>query len=202
MTGKEKTLAEAEELVRRRKPPEGNYHNTPVTAQPEVDMSEVIEGEDRNSRLLKKNLRIAFLPDIDLEDCQAVRKRIEEYFMIEAEYGNKPSVVGLALSLNGMDRRRLWEIVTGNYGNTRGSITRLPKSVTDSIKRAYTVLEQNWNDYMQSGMINPVSGIFLGKNHFGYQDKQEYVVTPNTQSASDFNEAEIKERLGLPSDSE
>jgi hypothetical protein len=25
-----------------------------------------------------------------------------------------------------------------------------------------------------------VSGIFLGKNNFGYQDKQEYVVTSNT----------------------
>jgi hypothetical protein len=24
-----------------------------------------------------------------------------------------------------------------------------------------------------------VSGIFLAKNNFGYQDKQEYVVTPN-----------------------
>ena len=35
---------------------------------------------------------------------------------------------------------------------------------------------------MTSGKINPVSGIFLGKNNFGYQDKQEYVVTPNTLS--------------------
>jgi hypothetical protein len=33
---------------------------------------------------------------------------------------------------------------------------------------------------MTNGKINPVSGIFLGKNYFGYQDKQEYVVTPNT----------------------
>jgi hypothetical protein len=35
---------------------------------------------------------------------------------------------------------------------------------------------------MTSGKINPVSGIFLGKNNFGYTDKQEYVVTPNTLS--------------------
>ena len=33
-------------------------------------------------------------------------------------------------------------------------------------------------DYMQNGRINPVSGIFLMKNNFGYQDKQEVVVTP------------------------
>ena len=36
---------------------------------------------------------------------------------------------------------------------------------------------------MANGKINPVSGIFLGKNHFGYQDKQEYVVTPNTMAS-------------------
>ena len=29
---------------------------------------------------------------------------------------------------------------------------------------------------MQNGKINPVSGIFLGKNHFGYQDKTDVVV--------------------------
>jgi hypothetical protein len=33
---------------------------------------------------------------------------------------------------------------------------------------------------MQNGKINPVSGIFLGKNNFGYQDKQEYVLTPSS----------------------
>jgi hypothetical protein len=42
-----------------------------------------------------------------------------------------------------------------------------------------SVLEALWEDYMQNGKINPVSGIFIGKNHFGYQDKQEVVLTPN-----------------------
>ena len=32
---------------------------------------------------------------------------------------------------------------------------------------------------MLNGKINPVSGIFLGKNNFEYADKQEVVVTPN-----------------------
>ena len=185
-----------QELLKARRLPERVYNNIPAQAQPEIE--ECPDGMDSNTKILKKNLKIAFLPEIDMNDPEQVQKRIEEYFGIEAEYGNKPSVVGLGLALNGMDRRRLWEIVTGKYGNTGGAITRLPKTVTDLLKKAYTVLEQNWNDYMQSGKINPVSGIFLGKNHFGYQDKQEYVVTPNTQAASDFNEQEIRERLGLP----
>jgi hypothetical protein len=33
---------------------------------------------------------------------------------------------------------------------------------------------------MLNGKINPVSGIFLGKNNFQYVDKQDFVVTPNT----------------------
>jgi hypothetical protein len=33
---------------------------------------------------------------------------------------------------------------------------------------------------MLNGKINPVSGIFLGKNQWDYADKQEYVLTPNT----------------------
>lgn len=35
-------------------------------------------------------------------------------------------------------------------------------------------------DYMLNGKINPVSGIFLMKNNFGYTDKSEVVLTPNT----------------------
>jgi hypothetical protein len=38
-----------------------------------------------------------------------------------------------------------------------------------------------------------VSGIFLGKNNFGYQDKQEYVLTPNQQlSGADPEAIEAK----------
>lgn len=50
---------------------------------------------------------------------------------------------------------------------------------------------------MQNGKINPVAGIFLGKNNYGYQDKTEYVITPN-QDGTEYNEADIRARLGLP----
>lgn len=51
---------------------------------------------------------------------------------------------------------------------------------------------------MQNGKINPVSGIFLGKNNFGYQDKQEMVLTPNTNNEPDYNIDDIKKRLSAP----
>ena len=55
-------------------------------------------------------------------------------------------------------------------------------------------MENLWENYMQNGKINPVSGIFLGKNNFGYQDKTEYVVTPNMNNDSDYNADDIKKR--------
>jgi hypothetical protein len=55
-------------------------------------------------------------------------------------------------------------------------------------------MEILWENYMQNGKINPVSGIFLGKNNFGYQDKQEYVLTPNSNSDSDYSAEDIRKR--------
>ena len=55
-------------------------------------------------------------------------------------------------------------------------------------------MEILWENYMQNGKINPVSGIFLGKNNFGYQDKTEYVVTPNVNNDSDYNADDIRKR--------
>ena len=51
---------------------------------------------------------------------------------------------------------------------------------------------------MQNGLINPVSGIFLGKNNYGYQDKTEYVVTPNTRPDSEVNEDDMLKRYRIP----
>ena len=55
-------------------------------------------------------------------------------------------------------------------------------------------MENMWENYMNSGKINPVAGIFLGKNNYGYQDKTEYVLTPNTNTDNDYSADEIRER--------
>ena len=70
----------------------------------------------------------------------------------------------------------------------------LPTSTLVAIKKAYEYMEILWENYMQNGKINPVSGIFLGKNNFGYQDKTEHVVTPNMNNDSDYSAEDIKSR--------
>ncbi len=135
-------------------------------------MPELPEGE--NNKYTSFTLAIMQLPKIDIKNPEQLRTRLTDYFKICADHDMKPAVAAMALAL-GMDRRRLWEIKT----NQPGINTSIPQECKDIIKMAYDSLEVLWEGYMTSGKINPVSGIFLGKNNFGYQDKQEYVVTPN-----------------------
>jgi hypothetical protein len=146
-----------------------------------------------NAKYIKNVMQLSALPKIDLRDGQAVVKRIDEFFRIQFENDLKPTVSGLGLAL-GLDRRRLWEIKTGNY-HTSKELSELPTLTTDSVKKAYEMMENLWENYMQNGKINPVSGIFLGKNNFGYQDKQEMVITPNTNNEPDYDVDAIKKRL-------
>ena len=132
-----------------------------------------------NTKYLTLGMRLFNLPAIDLKDPEQVNRRLDEFFAIHAEFDMKPTVSGMGMAL-GIDRRRLWEIKTGNE-----KAYQLPTLCSDSIKKAYNYMELLWENYMQNGKINPVSGIFLGKNNFGYQDKTEYVVTPNMQNDSD-----------------
>ena len=174
----------------------GNGKNSPVIG----DNGLMLEPGD-NSKYLRVSMQLMRLPDIDLNDTEQVEQRLEEYFTIHFENDLKPTVAGMGLALNGMDRRRLWEIKTGNL---KGGTTEynLPTSTLDAIKKAYKIMENLWENYMQNGKINPVSGIFLGKNNFGYQDKTEYVVTPNTNSDSDFNADDIRKRYLTDSDTQ
>ena len=145
-----------------------------------------------NAKYLALGRELFNLPTIDLREPEQVKDRLNEFFVIHENYDMKPTVAGMGMAL-GLDRRRLWEIRTGNFG-TQKSLSELPTLSKDLIKKAYEYMEILWENYMQNGKINPVSGIFLGKNNFGYQDKTEYVVTPNVNTDSDYNADDIKKR--------
>ena len=154
-----------------------------------------------NAKFMAVNMVLFNMKDIDLYDAAAVTARINEFFMLYARNDMKPTVAGLGLALNGMDRRRLWEIKTGNY-QPRSKLEDLPHEVSDSIKKAYKMMENLWETYMNSGKVNPVSGIFLGKNNFGYQDKTEYVLTPNHKAEDEYDVDEIKKHFLIDSGSD
>ena len=145
-----------------------------------------------NAKYIGVSLQLFNMPKVDLYKPNEVQERLTEYFKIHTEADMKPTVVGMAMAL-GIDRRRLWEIRAGAKIGGHTPID-LPTLTVDYIKKAYDFMENLWENYMQNGKINPVSGIFLGKNNFGYQDKTEYVLTPNTHSDSDYDADDIKKR--------
>lgn len=165
-----------------------NGKNSPVIG----DNGLMTESGD-NTKYLSLGMELFNLPSIDLREPEQVDKRLNEFFEIHARYDMKPTVAGMGMAL-GLSRQRLWEIKTGNY-HTSKSLSELPTLTTETIKKAYNYMEILWENYMQNGKINPVSGIFLGKNNFGYQDKQEMVLTPNTNNEPDYNIDDIKKRL-------
>lgn len=150
--------------------------------------------EGDNTKILKVNMALMEMPEIDLDDVDAVRDRLIEYFGLYAQADMKPTVVGMAIALNGHNRQWLWAVARDGAINGRGDTVRLRPEVSNVIKKAYFMMENQWETYMNSGKINPVSGIFLGKNNFGYQDKTEYVVTPNVQQDNDYDADAIRER--------
>ena len=145
-----------------------------------------------NAKYIGVSLQLFNLPAIDLRNPEQVQARLSEYFQIHVEADLKPTVAGMAMAL-GIDRRRLWEIKTGTPTSNHW-VEELPTATKDSIKKAYDFLETLWENYMHNGKINPVSGIFLAKNNFGYQDKVEHVLTPNTSNDSDYSAEDIRAR--------
>jgi hypothetical protein len=141
-----------------------------------TDLPNTIElPEGDNNKYTTFALAIMQLPKIDFRDPEQLQTRVIEYFQLCATHDMKPGVAAVGLAI-GLDRRRLWEIRSGTKN------VAIPQECKDIINSVYDSLEVLWEGYMTSGKINPVSGIFLGKNNFGYQDKQEYVVTPNAMS--------------------
>ena len=145
-----------------------------------------------NTRIVQTNMKFFDMPKIDLHDPEAVRQRLGEYFQIYGEADLKPTVAGMAMAL-GVDRRRLWEIKTGAAVGGQGK-QYLPPETLDLVKKAYEILETTMENYANAGKINPVMAIFMMKNHFGYQDKTEYVLTPNQKNENDYDADDIRKR--------
>lgn len=178
-----------------KKKPRGG--NSPVIG----DNGLMLEKGD-NTKIMSINIALFNMQDIDMTDAQAVTGRLGEYFALYEQADLKPTVAGMAIALNGMSRQTLTAIAHDRVTGSTGYKSALPLEVTTVIKKAYKMMENMWETYMNSGKINPVSGIFLGKNNYGYQDKTEYVLTPNTQNDSDYDAEDIRQRYLIDSDSD
>lgn len=137
-----------------------------------------------NSRYIRYAMASWNLPPIDISDPKQVENRIGEYFQFCADNDRKPQIVGMCNWL-GISRQTLNEWTNGvTRRSTHGDI----------IKKAVSMIEEMWADYMQSGKLNPATGIFLAKNWYGYKDVADVVVTPN-DPLRDLNAEDARKRL-------
>lgn len=143
------------------------------------------------SNLVKQALDINSWQKIDVNDINQVQGRINQYFEYCMANDCRPAVSGLALAL-GVDRQTLHD-----WKNKR---TRASTGHSDVIKKAFNCLEFLWEEYMQSGRINPASGCFLGKNNFGYHDDTKIQLEAVTMTATKTPEEIAAEIDEIPTD--
>lgn len=148
-----------------------------------------------NARYTAFALSIYSMPEIDITDATQVDNRVVQYLHACIDNDIKPGVATLAMAL-GVDRTRLIKIVSGASGVNSG----ITSDVRNAVKKAYALLESLWENYMQSGKINPPCGIFLSKNNFGYKDVVDYNITPK-QDKEQISADQLNRRLeALPDD--
>lgn len=161
-----------------------NEHNK--RAFPE--QGNVVPGE--NARYLRIVMEFNMLEPIDLKQPMQVKNRILEFMQICVDNDFKPTVASLAACL-GLNRIELLRLIKGE-----DQYAALPTLTLSYCKKAYGSLEQLWESYMQNGKINPVSGIFLAKNNYGYVDKVEHTVDVRPT----INDNELENRYLIDSD--
>lgn len=120
-----------------------------------------------NTRIVSKVMELYNLPRVKDED--ELEERLQFYFDWCAANDMKPSVTMMAIAC-GVDRNTLYKWEVGMEGST-------PRK-RSAVKKAKAVLNGILEEYMMNGKVNPVTGIFMAKNHFGYRDQQEVVVAP------------------------
>ena len=141
---------------------------------------------DENKRYVNHVLESFRLPPIDLNDPEQVRDRIEWYFNHCATNGMKPTVAGICNALK-IDRATFYRWGSGDRRSGTSEYGNMVKS-------AKAAIQELWEQYAADGKVNPVTFIFLMKNHFGYADKQEVVVTPQNPLGDDPNIEKLEEK--------
>lgn len=144
-----------------------------------------------NTRFTNHTMNIFMLEPVDLSSEEQVKSRIIEYFDICRNDDMKPGVADFAFAL-GISRQALLKIVKGQLVK--------PEAVVSLLKRTYFALNAQLENYAQNGKVNPVTFIFMAKNHFGYQDKQEIEVSAQTDATETPEQLMQKYADAIPAD--
>lgn len=159
-----------------------NGKNSPVIGENGFDIT---PGD--NSTAVKDMLYIYSMPKINVDSDAEVEQRIQDYFSYCIDRDIRPGVEGMAMAL-GVNRRTLWDWEQGNTRNS--SVVR-----SDIIRKGKQFLALYLENLAQNGKINPVTWIFMMKNHFGYKDSQDINIIPTNNNDTTVPLDDIKKLL-------
>ena len=128
------------------------------------------KAEGLNRRVLMNAMEAWKRPKVDTKDPQAIAARIEEYLNFCAEKDVTPGIMGCASWL-GVNYNTLLAWHTGMRGSPEHQVV---------VSKLYSIVENVWEQNMNEGNIDKISGIFYSKALFGLRDTQEIVVNTNT----------------------
>lgn len=151
-----------------------------------------------NARVIAFNRRLYAYDLVDFEP-ENVEARFLEYLAICEEHGMKPGTTSAALAF-GLDVRRFNEIARGAISSYRG--WKVTPATTEAFQKIYRFLESVLEGYLSGEGKNPAKWIFLAKNHFGYSDTSERIVTHREEGPALPSAEEVAARyaakLGRP----
>ena len=121
---------------------------------------------------------------------EELAERLNDYFTRCAMNGQVPTVEEMCMS-TGYSYATCydWEV-----GRNKGFSPETSKI----IKKAKEMLKTFDAKLVISGKLNFLAYCFRAKNYYGMVDKQEMVLTPNTNNEPDYNIDDIKKRLSAP----
>ncbi len=132
------------------------YTNTPINNQEGIEFA----------------LALRKFKMIDLSDPKAVEDRIDEYFQLCADYNTKPLVSGFCRAI-GSSRD---EVMSWSKGLSTPLGQKLSPASSEILMKSLEDLQVLWEfSFQNNGYRNPVTGIFIAKNNFGYQDTTQNI---------------------------
>jgi hypothetical protein len=177
-------LINTEKIPKKRGRPAGSVNKSKISRPDRT----VQTNPGENSRFLLHDLKLMNLPDIDINNAEQMKTRVNDYFRICSDDDVKPSIASLALSF-GVSRVTLFSWITGKTNALQNA------AALNTLKRAYDSINSYYEHMMNNGKINPVAGIFLMKNNMGYQDTTNYVISADNNK--ELNIDDITNRSGL-----
>ena len=124
----------------------------------------------------------------DLREPKQIIQACDTYFSLCKQDNQKPTMSGLAMAL-GTDRRTLLKWYNGESRVYNREI----------IQQYFNLLETFDELMLKDGKINPVGGLFIMKNNYGYTDKTELKISDNEISDEEI-EARYREQHEIVSE--